>query len=212
MRRTTNDLIAALAADVPPVRRLKPPWLRAVGWLALLLAISSVAIGLFADIPDFVRRTGTVLAASAWFASLLTGATAIMAAANLSLPDRSRRWAMVPLPFLLLWIGLSGVGCWGFGPQPHGDSHECFLFLLGTGLPITAFLFWRLRQAHPLQVSLVAVCGALGAAGISAAVLQFFHPFQITWLDLAAHLAAASLLLAIGAISALTLRTASVEP
>jgi hypothetical protein len=36
-------------------------------------------------------------------------------------------------------------------------------------------------------------CAGLGVAALSAAILQFFHPFNITVMDLAAHLAAIAL-------------------
>ena len=60
-----------------------------------------------------MHRNGDFQSALAWTASLLTGATAVVAAAHLALPDRSRRWALLPLPFLALWLTASGVGCLG---------------------------------------------------------------------------------------------------
>jgi hypothetical protein len=44
-------------------------------------------------------------------ATAMTGAAAVLAAFNLSLPDRSNAWALLPLPTLLLWIGSSGYAC-----------------------------------------------------------------------------------------------------
>ena len=60
----------------------------------------------------------------------------------------------------------------------------------------------RLRRARPMQPRLVAATAALGAAGLSAALLQFFHPFAITWLDLGVHLAAVGLLVGLGGLAA----------
>lgn len=192
MRRRSDELIAALAADARPVARLQPPMVRAAGWLALLVGLSALAVVLWADVPDVLKRNAGARPICAWAASLLTGATAIVAAANLSIPDRSRWWAAAPLPFLVLWIALSGIGCLGVDPRSQGDSGMCFMFIIAVGAPFTGFLLWRLQRAHPWDAKLTAATGALGAAGLSAALLQFFHPFTITFMDLGAHLAAAA--------------------
>ena len=41
-----------------------------------------------------------------------------------------------------------------------------------------------------------AALGAVGVAGLSAFILQFFHPFDVTLLDLGAHLAGVLVLIA----------------
>ena len=104
-------LIGALAADLRPVRRLPPPVLRALFWLALVAAVAA-ALATFADVAAMWHR----LAASPdmWLAvlgSIATAATAAFAAFELSLPDRSRAWALLPLPAAALWVGASGLGC-----------------------------------------------------------------------------------------------------
>lgn len=200
MSRSSQELIAALAADARPVRRLKPPGLRAAVWLVLLVGLCALFVALKADLPLVLARNAGLRPMTAWAASLLTGVTAVIAAAHLSLPDRSRRWALLPLPFLALWVGLSGIGCLGLTPEPLGDSRLCFLFILAVGTPFTGFLLWRLQRAHPLDARLVAAMGALGAAGLSAALLQFFHEFTITFMDLGAHLAAAAVIVLGGSV------------
>ena len=37
--RSNDSLIAALGAELVPVRRLLPPWLRMLGWLALVAVV-----------------------------------------------------------------------------------------------------------------------------------------------------------------------------
>ena len=200
MSRSTEALIAELAAGARPVRRLRPPTVRAGLWLAGVMLVAAAGILRFADLAGFVRRTAGPQPGLAWIAALATGAVAVVAAAHLALPDRSRRWALAPLPFLALWLAASGWGCLGLPVHPDGDSRRCFVFVLASGLPLTAFLVWRLARARPLDAPLVAVMAALGAAGLSAALLQFFHPFPITWLDLGVHMAAAAVLLAAGGV------------
>lgn len=200
MKPSTEALIARLAAEAGPVRRLPSPWTRAGAWLAVILAAGAAAALLFGD-TRMLEGAG-LRGGLAWAAALATGCAGVVAAAHLAMPDRSRRWALAPLPPLALWIALSGVGCIGLPPSSPGESDQCFVFILAVGAPLGAFLFWRLRRARPLDPRGTAFAGALGAAGLSAALLQFFHPMAVTWLDLGTHLAAVAVILAAGALAA----------
>jgi hypothetical protein len=200
VNRSTDDLIARLAADARPVKRLRPPMVRALSWLAGILLLAGLLVLRFSDLAGFAARNGTLQAGLAWLASLATGAAAVIAAAHLSLPDRSRSWALAPLPFLALWLAASGWGCVGLEFDSRGDSDRCLYFIAASGLVLTGFLGWRLRRSRPMDPRLVAATAALGAAGLSAALLQFFHPFAITWLDLGAHLAGVAAVIAAASI------------
>jgi hypothetical protein len=198
--RPTDELIAALAADAAPVRRLGPPGLRAAVWLAAALAAAAVAVALFADVPGALRRASAAADQAALAGALLTGVAGVVAAAYLSVPGRPRAWALLPLPPLALWLAASGAGCLRFpGQGSLSESRNCLVFLLIVSLPMAALLFWRLRRGYPLAPRLAGVSGALGVAGLSAALLHFFHPFPVTWLDLGVHLAAITAVLAIAA-------------
>ena len=48
----------------------------------------------------------------------------------------------------------------------------------------------------------MATVGAAGVAGLAAFVLQFFHPFDVTVMDLGAHLAGLLVLFAVLNLSA----------
>lgn len=195
MTRPTDTLIGELAADARPVRRLAPPGLRAAVWLMVVLGLAAVITARFGDVAGTLARTDRLAERLAFFGALLTGLTGVTAASHLAVPDRSRRWALAPLPPLALWLGASGLGCIGLAARPDGDSATCLKFILASGAILGALLFWRLRRAAPLQPRLVGAIGALGIAGLSATVLQFFHPFAITWLDLGVHLVGFTLLL-----------------
>ena len=56
MRDTTERLIERLAAEARPVRRLRPPTMRAALWLIAIAAIAGLAIPAFADLGVFARR------------------------------------------------------------------------------------------------------------------------------------------------------------
>jgi hypothetical protein len=194
--RSTESLIESLAGQAVAVRRLRPPALRAALWLTAVLAVSAVGVILFSDVPATLARADRLDEKLAFLGALLTGATAVVAACHLALPDRSRLWALAPLPPLLLWLGSSGYGCLHLWGRPSdGDSGDCLVFILATGAPLAALLFWRLRRARPLDPRRVGAVGALGVAGLSAALLQFFHPFEVTWLDLSVHLLAIGVLI-----------------
>jgi len=59
-----------------------------------------------------------------------------------------------------------------------------------TGAPLTLLLFFFLRRARPVAPGPVAWMGGLAAAGIAAFLLQFFHPFDVSVMDLLLHAAA----------------------
>lgn len=200
MPGSNRDLIDRLAADARPVRRLASPAVRACGWLVVIAVIGGALVFARADLAEFSRRTQGGLKMAAWLLSVATGATAVFAASFVSFPDRSRRWALLPVPMLVLWLAAAGAGCIGLPTGPDIHSPECLKFILMVGSPITAFLIWRLWRARPLDGPLTGLLAGLGAAGLSAALLQFFHPFAVTALDLAVHLAAVAALLGGGAL------------
>ena len=200
---TTDRLIARLAATAEPVRRLRPPLLRASLWLLAIATLGGVGVLLFADLGVFARRAANPKLAVELAGTLLTGIAAAIAAFHLSLPDRSRAWVLAPLPFLAIWIGASGYSCYRhwlrFGSQGWalGDSAHCFIFIVGFSIPLGASLWWLLRRACPLSPGPVAFTGGLAVASCSAFLLQFFHPFDVTVVDLLLHLSAVAVVVAI---------------
>ena len=65
-------------------------------------------------------------------------------------------------------------------------------------MPLAVALFWMLRRARPIAPLPVAALGTLGVAATAAFVLEFFHPFDVTVIDLSAHLAAVGLVVLLG--------------
>ena len=199
MADETAKLIERLVADARPVRRLRPPALRACLWLLAVLAASGVVIVLFADLDVFFGRITDSALAIEWVATLVTGIAAVLAAFQLSLPDRSPAWALLPLPSFALWVSSSGYSCFRhwivYGPTGWelGDSANCFFFILAFSLPLAASLLFLLRRAAPLAPVRVAAMGALGVSALAAVALQFFHPFDVTFVDLGVHLGAVAL-------------------
>jgi len=81
-----------------------------------------------------------------------------------------------------------------------GESAHCFIFITAASVPLAIGLFWMLRRARPMGALTVAALGTLGVAATAAFVLQFFHPFDVTVIDLAFHLAAVGLVVLIGTV------------
>jgi hypothetical protein len=52
-----------------------------------------------------------------------------------------------------------------------------------------------------VAVGYVALLGGLGAAALSALLLQFFHPFALTLVDLAVHFGAVAIVIGLAAVS-----------
>ena len=202
MASETDRLIERLAREAEPVRRLAPPLQRAAIWLAVVAAALAAAILAFADLDIFARRAADEKMTLELVGTVLTGILATIAAFELSLPDRARSWALLPLPGLVLWIASSGYSCWRhwltYGPDGWeiGESWNCFRFILGASLPLAASLVFLLRRARPLAPLPCALMGGLGVAAIAAFALQFFHPFDVTFMDLAVHLAAVAIVVA----------------
>jgi hypothetical protein len=205
--RTTEDLIGRLGQGLGAVRPLRPPLLRALLWLGVVALLVGAAVSRWADFAIISARTAEPRLALECAATLLTGLTAVLSAFYLSLPDRSSLWRYAPLPPLLLWIATSGLGCLqyggGLGPAGHrlGESSHCFIFIVAVSTPLALLLYAVLRRARPLEPLPVALSAALGVAALAAFVLQFFHPFDTTVIDLAAHLAAVGLLVALAGLS-----------
>ena len=196
---THDRLIGDLASGLTPVKRLRPPLVRAFGWL-VVVAVAAVVLAMIADLHALKLRV--MATPDMWLAVAGSAATAILsaiAAFQLSLPDARRAWALLPLPAALLWIAASGVGClrvW-LVPGTHvadmGEMRDCLMFIIGLSVPLSALLIVMLRRACPLQPGLTAAIAGLAAAAAAATLLNFFHPFDAAATDLTVHAFAVAL-------------------
>ena len=192
----TEGLIARLTEGLQPVKRLPSPGIRASLWLGLVALLGAIIVFGFSDLAMFVRRISDPKLALELTGTLLTGILAVVAAFELSLPDRPLTWALLPAPSFVLWLGSSGYSCWrhwlvrGPGGLIGGEGADCFLWIVAFGVPLAVSLFVVLRKAHPLSPGPVAAMAGLGVASLAAFLLQFFHPFDVTFIDLGLHLAA----------------------
>jgi hypothetical protein len=200
----TERLIESLGAQLTPVRRLAPPSLRATAWLGAAALLGTLAVSLTVGLHIFSARVALPRVACQCAGEGLTAVTAVLAAFMRSVPGRSPRWALLPLPGCALWLASSGLGCLANGWSLHGpggfvgESSHCFAFILGVSVPLAAGLFFALRRARPIDPLPVATLAMLGVAATAAFALEFFHPFDVTVIDLALHLAAVGVVMALG--------------
>lgn len=194
-----DRLIASLTADLQPVRCLPSPGIMALLWIGLVVA-TGAALASIADLPALWHRLTAM--PDMWLAvlgSIGTSVLAAIAAFQLSMPDRSRAWALLPAPALLLWIGASGMGCLrstlvgGTHVADLAETRDCLVFIVGFSIPLSAALFLMLRRGYPLQPGLTAALAGLAAAAAAATLLNFFHPYDAAALDLVVHATAVTL-------------------
>ncbi len=191
-RMSHDRLIKNLAGALKPVRPIAPSWL-ALGWLAVVL-LFGVYLATMSDLHTMMRRLEA--APDMWLGavgSALTAVLAVLAAFMTSVPGRSARWALLPLPPLALWIWESGMGCARGWALPDvravtlNDSDHCMMFIVGFSLPLSLLLIVLLRWTFPLRPNLTLALGGLAAAGAAATLLNFFHPYDATVSDLLFH-------------------------
>jgi len=206
----TDRLIESLVESAGPVHRLRPPAVRATLFLLAVAALGALTILLFSDLSVFARRASDPKLDWELAGTLLTGIFAVVAAFELSLPDRSPLWALLPLPPFALWVASTGYSCYrhwlAFGPDGWeiGESAQCFRFILAVGVPLGVSLLVLLRKARPLAPARVAALGGLGVAALAAFLLQFFHPFDVTFMDLSVHLVVVGLVTAVSTLAGRT--------
>jgi hypothetical protein len=193
MDGSRDRLISALAADLQPVQPLLPPAQRTLLWLLLVGAVAA-SLATFADVSATWHRLSAV--SDMWLAALgssATMATAAFAAFELSLPDRSRSWALLPLPAAMLWVGASGLGCMrgvllpGTHVAATGVMLHCLLFIIGLSVPLSAVLVVMLQRGYSLAPPLTAAMAGLASAAAAATLLNLFHPFDAAAADLLVH-------------------------
>ena len=204
--RTLEAYIDGLADDLEPVRRLWSPWVRAAAWLAVVTGAAAV-LARFSDLHDLAYRL--LYVPDMWLAvlgSTLTMVLGALATFQLSLPDRSTRWALLPLPGLALWVAGTGMGClrtWVI-PETHSaslqEAHDCFVFIVGLSVPLSLVTVLMVRRALPFRPNLVAGVGGLAISAAAATLLNFLHPYDAGATDFAVHIVAISFVIAVNRV------------
>jgi len=177
----TPDLIDLLASRAAPVRRLRRPAVRAVLWLLLAAGIVGLLVIGEGIRPDLWQRLREPVFVIGIAATALTGISAAIAAFMLSLPDRPRFWALLPLPPFAAWVAMIGYQCltnWVvFDPagMRWGETARCFSTLALASLPLSLVIIVMLRHAAPLRPTLTTVVAGLAVSAITATAMALIH-------------------------------------
>ena len=202
----TPDLINLLATRVTPVRRLRRPAVRAALWLLL----SAVVVGLLVvghgsrqDLWQRVRETSFVIGI---FATVLTAICAAIAAFMLSLPDRPRRWALLPLPAFAVWVSTIGYQCLSnwvvFDPvgMRWGETARCFSTLGLASLPLSLAIVVMLRYAAPLRPTVVTLTAGLAVSAVTATAMALIHDLDASVMILMWNFGTAAVIVGLGGL------------
>lgn len=202
----TSELIDALVDCAAPVRRLRPPLVRAGLWLllaALVLVLIAVGHGVR---PDIAERLHQPIFVIGMLGALATGIMAVIASFKVSIPDSSRWWLLLPAPPLAIWVSTIGYGCltnWvSIGPDGihMGEAVQCFATLLMTSVPLSIAMLVMLRYAVLLRPTEVCVAGGMAIAAITAFALSLFHDLDATIMILVWNLGVAALIAGLASV------------
>lgn len=202
----TPDLIASLAANMKPVKRLRPPIVRAMFWLMLAAAVLTLLAINQGIRPDLAQRLREPAFATSLAAAIVTGVLAAVAAFLASLPDRSRLWLLLPVPALIVWLSNVGYQCltdWvAIGPDgmSPGEAARCFATLALTSLPLSLAMLAMLRYAAPLRPTAVTLMGSLAVAAMTATALSLFHMVDASVMILMWNVGVAALFAGLGGL------------
>jgi hypothetical protein len=201
-----DALIERLSDRLEPVQPLRKPWLRASLWIVfatLLIALLVVMRGFRPDISEMMPEPGFMLPlAGAW----LTGVTAALAAFQISLPDRSRLWLLLPLPAVALWVAGFTAGCLAdwiaipAGAPIVEESTRCLTTILLATAGLLVVLLPMLRKARTLRPNTTAWIGILAVAGFADTAHLLIHPVEASLLVLVINLVPALVLVLLGGI------------
>lgn len=198
----TDDLIASLSQDVPPVRR---------GWVAWRLTIgialgSLVSAGLVALALGVRPDLGFAMCGPAfwikWGYTCSLALAALVMTVQLSRPDSARlRWLwLLAVPVLLL----AGLGVAELASTPPAKwlamwlGHSwmvCPWLVLILAMPIFIGLLWSFRRLAPTRLRVAGAAAGLAAGAFAAMVYCLHCPevsaiFVLTWYSLGILLAA----------------------
>lgn len=204
MSMSSEDLIAALASDTRPVRRLPSPLSRTVRWLLL----SSVWVAFIISTTGFRPDLASKLVDARWLleqgAAIATALFAAAAAFCAVIPGRSRWEHTIPLIPLGLWLVVLGIGCYEVWARYGMDGlvlvpdWACFPYIVTIGIGPAIVAVVMLRRGAPVTPGLALALGALASAALADFGLRLFHAQDASLMVLFWQVGTVLLLTAVG--------------
>lgn len=181
----TDKLIACLTEKADPVRRLPSPWVRTASWFAIAIPYVAVIVVMMAPRDDLALKFTEPRFLLEQVAALCTAIGAAVAAFQSIVPGYNRRFLLLPLVPLSVWLASLGQGCvqlWLSGNALVSFTSDfiCIpaIALVGT-LPAAAMVL-MLRKGAPLWPHASAALGGLAAAGLGNFGLRLFHSQDVS--------------------------------
>lgn len=177
----TPDLIDILAEELKPVRRLRSPGFRAMCWgivAAAIVVLLAISQGVRADLAQRLGDASFTVALAGSAATAVLGAGAAFA---LAVPGRSRLWALLPLPALLMWISAIGQQClahwvsYDADAMMMGDTVRCFATVVLTSLPLWLLMLLMLRRSGAVRRVLPMLAGSLAVSAAAGVAMNVLH-------------------------------------
>jgi hypothetical protein len=179
--RNTDDLIAALALDFGPARKVSPRLMAAAG-LGGLAAFALVALWLGFR-PDIAEAPATRMFWMKAFYTALLALGGFWAVERASRPAGSPRKGMIlALAVFGLWAALCMWKFMGAAPADRmpmlmGQSWRiCTLNILVLGLPILAATLVVVRGMAPTRLTLAGAAAGLFSGGLGATIYGLHCP------------------------------------
>lgn len=205
----TDSLIADLACDLVPVKRLAHPAKRLVKWLALALPVS-LLLGALVEQQHLalaLERIGDPRIMMELAAILLTAISAGYAALCCVQPGRPAQAWMLPIVPFVFWLSLVGENCWRLFEQIGLDQFSfaphwvCFPSVAATGFAPALVMALLLKRGAFLTPTLTVALGTLAAAALGAVGLRLYHPPDATALLMLWQLIATVLFLGLASLA-----------
>ena len=203
----TDELIQELTARPARVRRLAAPWRRSALWFAISAVYAAIVIYLRPDgfgagglsDPRFVVEE---------IATFATAVTAALAAFCSVVPGYDRRWLLLPVVPLAIWLGALGESCvrdwleWGaLGLQVRSDW-ACLPPAILLGIIPAAVIVIMLRRGAPLIPHRSLALAAIAVGAITNFAMRLFHYGDATIMILVWHIGAAAVFALIASLFA----------
>ena len=202
----TEQLIESLAGNLPPVRPLRKPGLRAALWSGFATVVIAVIAAVGGSRADLAHALDEATFLVPLIGSWLTGVTAAVAAFQVSLPDRSRHWLWLPVVPILLWGTGFAVSCLSNPGDIVGSlallpESACLATIVLTSAALIVVFLPMLRRVKTLRPRLTAWLGCLAVAGFADTAHLLVHTEQDSLLALTVNLVPALVLVLLGGLA-----------
>jgi hypothetical protein len=176
----TEELIRTLTSDCAAVRRLAHPGRRAACWFAIsagYVVAVVIVIGLRPELSSKLGDLKFLVGVGAAFLTSMMAAAAFCAGC----PGRPIWERFAPVPFLALWLGTLGTGCWhdwlalgvtGLAIRPEP---VCFQVIFAIDFIPSILIFAMIRRGAPIAPMSAMGLAALAASALAAAALRLVH-------------------------------------